>query len=348
MHRLTPSGRVALAYAQVILAGSLWATSGPISVALFRLGIPPTSVAILRPAAGVLFLVAILAILGIRRRNHRKRAVGSPQQSQLPVEAAAGPPVADSGQGPAPLGGDPETPGAARRDLAGMILLGGVIVGIFQVAYQMSTEAVGVPATVALLYLAPAMVVAASARLFGERVTPAKAALAGLSVVGVWLTVLGTRGVDLELTLGGVVWGCLSGVAYAGYTLFGKWYGRRHGPVLPLFWSTLAGTVFLGAVWILRGVEVVLPTTLTQIVLVLLLGLVTIALAALLLFNAMRTLEAGRASIGTTVEPLMAALLAWLFLGQVLTPWGIVGLIVLVVGVAGAYAIRAPAAPRSR
>ncbi len=61
----------------------------------------------------------------------------------------------------------------------------------------------------------------------------------------------------------------------------------------------------------------------------------------------MRTLEAGRASIGTTVEPLMAAILAWLFLDQVLTAWGVAGLVVLVVGVAGAYAVRSPA-PRER
>lgn len=334
MHRLTPSGQVALAYAQVVLAGTLWATSGPISVALFRLGIPPTSVAILRPAAGVLFLVAIVLVLRFRRQRRRQDPLAA-SRPQATGEGTKGTP-----------GEFAPHPGTGRRDLAGMIILGGVIVGIFQVAYQMSTEAVGVPATVALLYLAPALVVGLSAPLFRERVTPAKAGLAGLSIVGVWLTVLGTRGVDLELTLGGVLWGCLCGLAYAGYTLFGKWYGRNHGPVTPLFWSTLAGTVFLGAVWLIRGEEVILPTTVTEIFLVLVLGLVTIALAALLLFNAMRTLEAGRASIGTTVEPLMAALLAWLLLGQVLTPWGLVGLVVLVVGVAGAYAVRTPAGIR--
>lgn len=328
MRKPNPSAQIALAYAQVILAGSLWATSGPISVALFRLGIPPTSVAILRPSAGVLFLLAILVVRQIRRSPRLRPSAAVDRQS---------------GEG------TPEPPrGRQRRaDLAGMIVLGGIIVGIFQVAYQMSTDSVGVPATVALLYLAPAMVIAASAFLFRERITPAKAVLAGISIAGVWMTVLGTRGVDLELTPAGILWGSLSGTAYAAYTLFGKWYGRRHGPLIPLFWSTAAGTVFLGLVWVVRGVEVILPGTLTELLLVLLLGLVTIALAALLLFNAMRTLEAGRASIGTTVEPLMAAILAWLFLDQVLTAWGVAGLVVLVVGVAGAYAVRSPA-PRER
>lgn len=225
-----------------------------------------------------------------------------------------------------------------------MVVVGGVIVGVFQLAYQMSTEAVGVPATVALLYLAPALVVGASSVVFGERLSAAKVTLALLSVAGVWLTVLGTRGVDVDLTPQGILWGCTCGVSYASYTLFGKWYGRVHGPLLPLFWSTLGGTVLLAGAWWVRGLEVVWPSTVLAWATLLLFGLLTIAVAALLLFNAMRTLEAGRASIGTTVEPLVAALLAWGFLGQTLTPWGVTGLVLLVVGVAGAYALRAPPA----
>ncbi|TVP74222.1 MAG: hypothetical protein EA352_11115, partial [Gemmatimonadales bacterium] len=57
-----------------------------------------------------------------------------------------------------------------------------------------------------------------------------------------------------------------------------------------------------------------------------------------LLFNAMKTLEAGRAAIGTTVEPFVAALLALVLLDQTLTHWGWLGLAILVTGVAGAYA----------
>ncbi len=296
--------RVAVAYLQVLLAGILWATSGPLSVTLFRMGVPPTSVAILRPGAGIVFLLLLLPL--IRR----------------------------------PMG--PQGKERWAQGLPGMLGVGGIIVGVFQLAYQMSTEAVGVPATVALLYLAPALVVVASIFLFGERLTPAKGALAALSIVGVWLTVLGTRGVDLELTLAGLLWGCLCGASYAAYTLFGKWYGKRYGPLLPLFWSTLGGTILLCAVWWARGETVVLPASGVGWMVILALGLFTIALAALLLFNAMRTLEAGRASIGTTVEPLMAALLAWVFLEQTLTLYGRLGLLLLVVGVAGAYAMPTP------
>jgi drug/metabolite transporter, DME family len=305
--------RIALAYGQVLLAAALWGTSGPFSIALYRMGVPPTSVALLRPASGALFLVLFVWVM---RRRERLRA-----------ETAG------------------RTLPSLRRNLGGMLLLGGAMVGVFQLAYQMSTDAVGVPATVALLYLAPAIVVTASTRLFGERLTPAKGGLALVSVVGVWLTVLGARGVDVDLTLRGVLWGCVCGSFYAAYTLFGKHFGRDHGPLLPLFWSTLGGTALLALAWWIRGEPVILPATGLAWVTLLLFGLLTIALAALLLFNAMRTLEAGRASIGTTVEPLVATLLAWGLVGQTLTPTGVLGLVLLVVGVTGAYGLRTPGPP---
>lgn len=293
----------ALAYLQVILAGSLWATSGPFSIALFRLGIPPTSVALLRPLVGTAFLA--LFLLAMRGRS----------AFRLPVRA-----------------------------ILPLFVAGGVVVGIFQLSYQMSTEAVGVPATVALLYLGPAYVVGMSALLLGERLTLARGGLALLSILGVWLTVFGARGVDVDLTLRGILWGCASGVTYGTYTLFGKRYGREHGPLVPLFWSTLGGTILLTVAWVVRSEPVVLPDSARSWGLLLTFGLFTIAVAALLLFNAMRTLEAGRASIGTTVEPFVAALLAMLLLDQTLTPTGWVGLAVLVIGVAGAYAA-GPARP---
>ncbi len=297
-HPAPEGGRTAIAYLQVLLAGTLWATSGPFSIALHRMGLPPTSVAILRPATGGLLLGLILIFWQGRRIRPRRRA------------------------------------------LLAMILGGGVIVGLFQLAYQMSTDSVGVPATVALLYLAPALVILGSRVLFGEPITPVKGALALLSVAGVWLTVMGAEGLDVELTFRGILWGCLCGISYASYTIFGKGFSGPYGPLAPLFWSTLGGSVLLASVWVLRGESVILPQDEVAWGTLILFGFLTIAAAPLLLFNAMRTLQAGRAAIGTTIEPLVATLLAIALLDQVLTPMGWVGLGFLLVGVTGAYATR--------
>jgi len=291
-----PDRRVTVAYLQVLLAGTLWGTSGPFSVALFRAGIPATSVAVIRPAVGLLFLFGFLALRGA---------------------------------------------GAFRlgpRDALVLMGLGGLVVGLFQLAYQFSTESVGVPATVALLYLAPAWVVGMSAIFLRERITPVRGGLALLSICGVWLTVFGAQGVDVDLTLRGILWGCVTGVSYGTYTLFGKITGRTRGALVPLFWSTFGGTVAVVAFLLVGGQPLVLPADAPTWILALLFGLLTMAAAPLLLFSALRTLEAGRASIGTTIEPLVAAILAVLLLEQTLAPVGWLGLAILMLGVAGAYA----------
>lgn len=293
----------AVGYLEVLLAGTLWALSGPLSVLLFRLGLPPTSVALLRPLLGMLFLAAFL--LAINPRLFR-------------------------------------VPG---RPLLAMLAIGGVAVAIFQVAYQMSTDSVGVPSTVALLYLAPAIVVGVSPLLLGERLTGAKVALAGLSVVGVWLTVFGAEGVGVELTATGLVWGVLCGAGYATVALYGRWFSPRFGALAPLFYSTLGGSILLLLAYPVLGWRLELPQTGEGWGLMLLLALATMALAPLSLYHAMRKIEAGRAAIGTTIEPFIATLLAMLLVDQGLRPVGWVGLVLLMVGVAGAYAMRAPAEP---
>ena len=75
-------------------------------------------------------------------------------------------------------------------------------------------------------------------------------------------------------------------------------------------------------------------------------GFATVALAVLLFYDALRRIPAARASIVATIEPVVAALLATVVLGQTLTPAGWLGLGLVVVGVVGASSrARRPATP---
>jgi DME family drug/metabolite transporter len=290
----------ALGYFEALGAATLWGSSGIFAVALFRSGVPPESVALLRPTVGVIFLAALLAVLSPRSLR------------------------------------------ADRRALLVLGVGGGSAVAVFQIAYQLSTDAVGVPTTVALLYLSPAIVVAASGPLLGEWPSPRRIGLVVITLAGVWLSVVGAHEVPAEFGSTGTVWGVLAALGYAAYTLFGRYASPRFGSARTVFYSTLGSCVVLLAALPTLGSAVVLPSTRTSWALLFAFSLLTISVAHTLFFDALARVEAGRVSIAAAVEPAVAAVLATTLLGQGLSALGWLGIGLVVIGVAGVGVTREP------
>jgi DME family drug/metabolite transporter len=287
-----PSRRF-LGYLEAVAAAGLWGSSGVFAVHLFRLGVPPESVALLRPVVGVLFLLVGLAL------TH------------------------------------PDTLRVDLRGFAFLCLGGGTAVGIFQVAYQMSTDAVGVPRTVALLYLAPALVAAVSGPLLGEWPTPRRLRLVALTLGGVWLTVAGAE--DIQATFGsrGLGWGMLAGASYATYTIFGRVAAPRFGSARTVFYSTLGACLLLAVVLPVTSGPPVMPDGARAWAVLIAFGGLTIAAAQFLFFDALGRIDAGGASVGAAIEPAVAALLATVLLSQGLAPIGWLGVTMIAAGVVG-------------
>jgi drug/metabolite transporter (DMT)-like permease len=282
-----------LGFLEAVAASCLWGSSGIFAVHLFRLGVPPETVALLRPVAGAAFLALGFALT---------------------------------------------RPGALRPSAREALVLGlggGVAVGVFQLAYQLSIDAVGVPTTVALLYLAPAIVVAASGPLLGEWPTPQRVGLVALTLVGVWLSVLGAQDVPATFGTSGIAWGVLAGAGYATYTLFGRWATPRYGSPKTVLYSTAGACVVLGALVPLAPGRLTLPGTPGAWLLLVVFGALTIAAAQFLFFDALGRIEASGASIATAAEPAVAAVLATLLLSQGLRPLGWAGIALVVTGVVG-------------
>ena len=228
-----------------------------------------------------------------------------------------------------------------RRDLrlgSRHILLllagGGITMAGFQVVYQLSIDSVGVPTTVALVYLAPVFVVAASAPLLKERPTLLRVALSIVVVAGVWLTVLGADEVETVFGTRSLVWGVLAGAGYAGYTLFGRYASPRWGTVPTAVYGSLGAALLLLAT---------LPTLSSTVAfqqggrawgLLVVFALLTITLASLLFFDALRRIEASRVAVAAAAEPVVAALLATFLLSQGLSLVGWLGIGVVATGVA--------------
>lgn len=286
-------GGRALGYFEALAAACLWGSSGIFAVHLFRLGVPPETVALLRPLIGVAFLIAAFAVA---------------------------------------------KPESLRIDVGGLVLLGlggGLAVGVFQVAYQMSTDAVGVPTTVALLYLAPAMVTAAAGPLLAEWPTRRRVALVALTLAGVWLSVLGAEDVPSTFGASGLAWGVLAALGYATYTVFGRFVTPRFGSVRTVVYSTLGACLTLAAALPFMTGPPVLPAEPAAWWLLVAFGALTIAAAQLLFFDALGRIEASGASIATAAEPAVAAVLATVLLSQGLRPVGWIGVVLIVTGVVG-------------
>lgn len=293
-------------YLEVLAAASLWGSSGIFSVALFRRGLDPAGLALLRATVGLAFLV--VGAWWLR-----------PSAFRVPA-----------------------------RGVAWIAGVGGLTTAVFQVAYQMSTEAMGVPATVALLYLAPAVVLATAGPLLGEPPTRRQVVLAAVSVLGVWLTVVGARDASLHLTPRGLVWGFIAMASYAGYTLMGRYAAPRWGSVATVLHATWAACLILAVVVPLAWGRPSVPGDATGWGLLVVYGLLTIAVASFLFYDALGRVPASHVSILATAEPVVAALLATLLVDQGLAPVGWVGLVLVVGGVAGASALRPrPVRPRA-
>ena len=104
------------------------------------------------------------------------------------------------------------------RDLAVLIDLGALGYVGQSFCYFSALRHATAGLTALLLYLYPALVTLASAALGRQRLTWSKAALAGLSLLGILLTVAG----DLGGSAAGLGFGVGSAVIYTGYILVGE------------------------------------------------------------------------------------------------------------------------------
>jgi drug/metabolite transporter (DMT)-like permease len=297
-------------YALALAAGAMWGTTGLVSELLSRSGVEVTAIGFWRVLLGTLgFLV-----YGIFR------------------------------------------PSLFRIDRRGLLLaggVGGVLVALFEVAFQFGFKHLGVAPTVALLYTAPVMITLLAGPLLGERVTAVRLLLAALTTVGVALTVTGGEGIKAAGNLWiGLAGGLGAAVSYAGTTLLARYTVPRYGSERVLFLEIAGGTLVLAIVLPLVGASPVSagwippwmhsPVSWVQVVA---LGIVTVVLANFAFFGAAKRIDAAPTAVGASCEPVVGALLAFLFLHQNPGLMGWLGLALVVSGVAGGYLREAGEAP---
>lgn len=290
---------------QVSAAGVLWGTGGLVVTLLHeREGLGAMTASAWRMAIAAVALLAFVALTG---RLDRLRTVAR----RHPVRAA----------------------------------VVGVGTATYQALYFVAVLAVGVSvATVVALGLAP--VLAATWEHARSRTRPAPrqllvllAALAGLVLISATGHPGGTTPHDRPGL--GIVLATAAGVVYAATTVLGHRVARDTDPVALTTYSTTAGAVvllpFLG-VAAASGAPVLAgdPVTLGLLAY---LGIGTMALSYGLLYAGLRTTPGSAATVATLLEPVSAAVLAAVVLGERLAWPGLVGGALILLAVA---ALRGP------
>lgn len=209
--------------------------------------------------------------------------------------------------------------------------------GIFSIAffnwcYFTAIRETSVAVAAILLYTAPAFVLVLSRLLFGEKLTTGKiAALVG-TFCGCSLVVGILPGLAALIPVYGLAAGLGAGFGYALYSIFSK-YALQHYSALTVtvytFWCAAAVMVPISELWAVQSLFFQWPVVAYCIGF----SLFSTILAYWCYTTALSHIEAGRAAIAATLEPIVATLVGILFFDQVLSFWQLFGIILVIAAV---------------
>lgn len=223
----------------------------------------------------------------------------------------------------------------------GLFSLTGVF--LFYGSYQLAVQKGGAALSSVLLYTAPAWVALMATFFFREKMTRFKMAALVATLAGVALVSLGSGGVigaSTEQMVAAVFFGLVAGFCYSLYYIFGKYFGGKYSAATVFFYILPLGALFL-APWL----EFSEKSRTAWLALASMAVLSTFA-AYHCHYAALKYLEAGRAAIAATLEPVVAALVAFFWWGEYFSLWGYVGSVLILTAVI--LMVRDPSGPQTR
>ena len=202
-----------------------------------------------------------------------------------------------------------------KKDFPYIIIFGFCGVTLFYFCYQTAVLKGGAALAAVLLYTTPAWVVCLSRFFYKEHISSVKILAVVLTLAGVTSISLGenTHTVCSLPAYSAIIFGLLSGCCYSLYYLFGKYFSSRYSSanlflyILPvgvagmLPWVTF--THKTPTAWLALGLLVIISTY----------G------ANTCYYYGLKYLEAGHAAIAATLEPVIAAAVAYFWWHEAFT-----------------------------
>ena len=221
-----------------------------------------------------------------------------------------------------------------RKDLVHFFVFSLVTGTFFTLAWYRCVERTSTATAVILLYMYPSIVTIASIFTLGEKLDKAKVIALPLTFIGCVL-VAGARDLEeggLAFDMLGIGLGVFAAFAAALYYIWGKKFLDSYSAntvVLYLMMLSLPGLLVIANPIDLADTSL----SATAWALIFMLGLVPGTIAFVVSLVALNRIEASRASIIASVEPVAAVILAYLLLSDTLNIWQTAGVGMVFVGV---------------
>lgn len=211
----------------------------------------------------------------------------------------------------------------AKRDIWMFLGTGLCSIVFFNICYFTAIQLTTLSMAAILLYTAPSIVMVLSVLLFKEAFTPVKALCLVLAFAGcVLVSGLGVGKVNVP----GVLAGLGAGFGYALYSIFARYALAKYTPFAVTTWTFVvaaAGLIGFSHAGQIAAVVLAVPEAAALFVL---LGVVSTALPFGLYTLGLNKMEAGKASILASVEPLTSTLVGVAVFHELLTAAGLGGI----------------------
>jgi drug/metabolite transporter, DME family len=201
------------------------------------------------------------------------------------------------------------------KDIPYVLIFGVCGVSLFYYFYQMAVKQGGAALAAVLLYTAPAWVIVLSRIFLKESITPAKISAMVLTLIGISAISM-SKGAGQDggpVSASAIVFGLSSGFCYSLYYIFGKHFTGRYSSYNLFLYVLPVGA--LGLIpWVAFS-----PKSPTAWMALISLAIICTYGANSCYYLGLKYLEAGRASITATLEPVVAAVVAYFWWGEVFT-----------------------------
>ena len=236
-----------------------------------------------------------------------------------------------------------------RGDVLPIVLLGVIGFGVYQVLWSVALQSIPAGDSALLIATTPVLTALLAVASGADALNPVKLLGALISFVGVAVVIGAGQGLNLGLSLGGDLLTVTAALCWAIYTVFGARILRRHSPLTATTWAIVAGTIFMAPIGLAQLANADLsrvgPPVIVAIIYA---GTLAAGFANVVVFHGLKLLGPTRVTALQALVPVLAVVLAAIFLSEAIRPVQVVGGVVILAGVALVRRGAWPGSPRIR